>query len=518
MLEFLLFWRRDDEAPSLPLREQGRRVDKGNIGRPVLRSIPRRFEIYAPGEYIRDPLTRSSSHRSGSLPSPSVAHPNPSPPVTCSTPPGRDKSPYPLIRSYSLPTPVSPSFSTASGSAHPGVCAPVVARANSFSPLHLDLRRPLSPIPEQTCASPVSIKPTSPKDSEISTLELPRPVGHPSPFIRHSHTSGVPATDPVAPVIPDHPPTLPALNLCPPFPGPHPSQDGEGPPRRPPRALTLPVRSSVYSEGAARSSTGSLHAESFVTATDSLHIPGDVQAPDLVPIEFSITRASTRSSVPISHSNCSPVHLERNGTLGSGGSMRLKRQQFTFATPAFCAFWLGFLFPPIWWVGGWYFTFFSETPASRTLWEHYVLDTRWWAVLTCGCGPCKGRNKHASGRGPSKPLLLPQWVDRQNNTRASLKGISYYYPYVSRPAPGEKGHVTTSPPPWGFRWLHGMFDELTRSRLARVKLERESPRRIIDPWIQRCRRALCYFCLMLFLVVLAMVGWSLAVAIGKSRY
>jgi hypothetical protein len=102
--------------------------------------------------------------------------------------------------------------------------------------------------------------------------------------------------------------------------------------------------------------------------------------------------------------------------------------------------------------------------------------------------------------------------------RASLKGISYYYPYVSRPAPGEKGHVTTAPPPPGFRRLHRLFDELTRSRLARVKLDRESPRRIIDPWIQRCRRALCYWCLVLLLFVLGMMGWSFAVGSGKTHY
>jgi hypothetical protein len=207
--------------------------------------------------------------------------------------------------------------------------------------------------------------------------------------------------------------------------------------------------------------------------------------------------------------------LERNGTFESGGSLRLKRQHFAFATPAFCAFWLGFLFPPIWWVGGWYFTLFAETPASRTLWEHYVLDTRWWAVLTWGCGRRRRRDKR--GPGPAKPLLLPQWVGR-NNMRASLKGISYYYPYVSRPAPGEKGHVTTAPPPPGFRRLHRLFDELTRSRLARVKLDRESPRRIIDPWIQRCRRALCYWCLVLLLFVLGMMGWSFAVGSGKTHY
>ncbi|KAJ7031666.1 hypothetical protein C8F04DRAFT_696892 [Mycena alexandri] len=505
MLAFLSFWRRDDESPTLPVasKERSRRVDKASIGQPVLRFIPPRFEIYAT-ECPREPLTRSSSHHSGSLPSPSVSPSSPTSLVARFTPPGRDNC-YPLIRSYSLPTPVCPPLSTPNESInHESSASPAAARANSFSPLHVTIHTPLSPILEN-CASPVSLKPTSPKDSEISTLDLPRPVVLPPTFLRRSLSKSQTIEDP---------PSLPALNLAPYFPGPHPSQDGNGPLRRPPRALAVPVRSSVYSEGATRSSSGSLHAESFVTASNSLHIPGD---PDLTPIPGehpdAIVRSETNSTVPISHS---PVHLDRNNTPCSA-SMRLRRQHFTFATPAFCAFWLGFLFPPIWWVGGWYFTFFAETPPSRTLWEHYVVDTRWWGVLTCGLTRRKGRSKHAMRADPKKPLLLPLWVGR-NNTRASLKGISYYYPYVSRPAPGEIGHVTTGPPPLGFRYLHEFFDWATGSRLARVKLDWESPRRIIDPWIQRCRRALCYWCLALLLLVLAIMSWSIAVGSGKAHY
>ncbi|KAJ6481650.1 hypothetical protein C8R45DRAFT_308432 [Mycena sanguinolenta] len=537
MLTSLFFWRRDDDSPSHPsaTKEQGRRVDKAAIGRPVLRSIPRRYEIYAPDGYTQDPLIRSFSHRSGGLPFPGGSHPNPSPPAASFTPPARDqsRSPYPLIRSYSLPTRVSSSLS---GNTTPTFRAPPAARTNSLSLLHLDIRRPLSPIEEQAYASPVSIhptspiKPTSPKDSEISTLELQQPVVCAPPFVQRTisskpETSGTTTSNPVAPArdlrepcVLAHPPTLPPLNLFPAFPGPHPGGDGHGPPRRPPRVLALPLQSTVYSEGA-RSSSGSLHAESFVTAADSLHIR-DSAPVDVLPLELTstITHSSISSSIQASHSEpFSGQHLVRNDTAVSGGSsnLRLRRQHFDFATPAFCAFWLGFLFPPIWWIGGWYFTLFPETPASRTLWQHYVLDTEWFAVLTCGRRR-RIRGKHASQ--PVKPLLLPQWVKRCNNTMASLKGISYYYPYVSRPAPGEKGHVTTSPAPPGFRSLHKLFDEITRSRLARVKLDLESPRRIIDPWIQRCRRALCYFCLLLLLLIMGIMAWSFAVGSGKAHY
>ncbi|KAJ7130182.1 hypothetical protein C8R44DRAFT_872019 [Mycena epipterygia] len=507
MLGFFSLWRRNDDSGLSPPR----RVDKGTIGAPVLRSIPRRFEIYADA-YTREPYSRSSSHRSGttSLSSGTV---DASPPPARSPPHARrDQSPYPLIRSYSLPTPACPPLSTPNGCTH-GFFALAAARSNSVSPL-LDLHRPLSPILE-TCVSPASLQPVSASpESEVSALDLSRPMEHPPPFLQRalSKTSGV---------SPSNAPSIPALNLTPPFPGPHPSQDGDGPPRRPPKARTLPPRSSVYGNSAAASSSGSLHAESFVTASNSMHIPATAEPLRDMPVgaAYPVSRSATSSTLLGARSDASQdARLERHGTLGSGGgSLRLKRQQrFAFATPAFCAFWLGFLFPPVWWVGGWYFTLFAETPEQRTLWEHYVAETRWWAVLTCGRCVRRGTARQ-TGAASLKPLLLPQWVG-PNNTTASLKGISYYYPFVSRPAPGEMGHVTTGPPPPGFRRLHRLFDELTRSRLERVKLNRESPRRIIDPWIQRCRRALCYWCLAVLLFVLGMIGWSFAVGAGKAHY
>ncbi|KAJ7704326.1 hypothetical protein B0H17DRAFT_1126690 [Mycena rosella] len=488
----LSLWRRDDTrgSPSAT-KEHGRRIDKAAIGVPVLLSLPRRFEIYA-GDHARGPLTCSSSQRSGTH---SLTPGAFFPPPPRHPPPARDASasPYPLIRSYSLPTLVCPPLSTPSGSA--GLFAsPAAARANSCSPLH-DIRRPLSPILEQ-CASPASLKPASPlPESEISVLELPRPVERPQLFIQRTLSkSQTPSIDA---------PSIPALNFAPPFPGPHPSQDGDGPPRRPPRVLTMPAPASVYSTGPANSSTGSLHAESFVTASGSLHIP--VTAPSINEENAHPISSATSSILPISSHD---GHVARRGTLGSGGSLRRKRQRLAFATPAFCAFWLGFLFPPLWWVGGWYFTFFAEAPAQRSLFAHYVLDTRWGAAL-CLCGRRRASSSSSSSSAPPKPLLLPRWVGT-TDPAAALQGISYYYPFVSRPP----GHRAPGPPPR----LHRLFDDLTRSRLARVRLARESPRRMIDPWIERCRRALCYWCLVVLLFTLGMIGWSFAVGAGKARY
>jgi hypothetical protein len=219
-----------------------------------------------------------------------------------------------------------------------------------------------------------------------------------------------------------------------------------------------------------------LHAESFVTANSVHFAAEDHPAPE--PPENIDIPCDTfkRGSIPVSVSSHAQA-LERHGTFGSG-SLKIKRQRLSFVTPAFCLFFLGFLFPPFWWIGGWYLTFFSEKPPQMTFWEYYVTETQWWATLTCGCGKRRGK-KSAK---PTKPLLLPRWVGR-NDPTPSLKGISYYYPFVSRPPVGEKGHVTDAPPPIVLRPLHRFFDEVTNSQLAQVKEARESPRRMIDPFV-----------------------------------
>ncbi|KAJ7057077.1 hypothetical protein C8F01DRAFT_1372380 [Mycena amicta] len=533
--------RRSEDAPH---KNTGRKVDKTSIGAPVLLSLPRRFEIYAGDGPAVSALNRSGSLGTTSSQSTAAA--------TRSPLPIRNKeSPYPLIRSYSLPTPASSPVSDDSD-AEGAAAAPPAARSNSHSPLHLDIRRrPLSPIQEQSYVSPISLNPASPfADSEISTLELSGPHVKPPPFIQRAVSKPQRTPSETPPPSSTEPPSIPPLSFEPYFPGPHPSQDIVGPPRRPPKAYTAPVRSSIHS--AAGSSSGSLHAESFITAKsvrftpDSEEdypeiedLPDDVEACP-APTPASPDVSSTYNNIP-----CSPQltpapptpALDRHGTFGSnltsttmGSSLRRKRQRFDFATPAFCMFWLGFLFPPCWWIGGWYFTFFTETPATRTMWEHYVRSTRWWAMLTCGLGvPSgdRGRDRATAAdlstvaprRGNSKrlarpkTLLLPRWV-RNPTQLPALEGIAYYYPFVSRPP----GYITTTPTPRPFGFIHRYFDDVTRSRLEVVKVARETPRRIIDPWIGRCRRALCYWAVVMALVALAITGWSFAVGAGKARY
>ncbi|KAJ6612777.1 hypothetical protein B0H10DRAFT_1952028 [Mycena sp. CBHHK59/15] len=525
MLDFLSSWRRkDDSGSSFPTRkEASRRIDIDKIGPPTLRSIPLRFQKYAEGHVPQS--TYNGPHRP--LPRRGTTHTYP-PPAAHYLPPARNKASYPLIRSYSLPTPVSSSLTTdgtISASLLPP--APVAFRNNRLSANHRGIRRPLSPIREQSYyASPVSLKPINlSPENEVSDLDLsrknqallspssrtvtcaPESIIRPTASVRHtlnkSETSGTSISS-------IHPPSIPPLNLAPPFPGPHPSHDGDGPPRRPTKVSSIQPGSSAHGYRESDGSGGSLHAESFFTATNSI---ADAGHPDAVSLaDANIPSISARHESLPSSEFSHVERLERQGTIGSGGSLRVKCHRFSFATPAFCAFWLGFLFPPLWWVGGWYFTMFEEKPPHMTTWEYYVCDTKWWTTLNCG-----RKRKGKKPAKPPRPLLLPRWVG-MNDPAASLKGISYYYPFVSRPVAAEKGHLTDSSPPPGFRRLHRLFDEVTHSRLAQVKLARESPRRMIDPWIERCRRALCYFCLAVLLFILAAMGWSFAVASGKAHY
>ncbi|KAJ7678432.1 hypothetical protein B0H14DRAFT_2655937 [Mycena olivaceomarginata] len=217
-------------------------------------------------------------------------------------------------------------------------------------------------------------------------------------------------------------------------------------------------------------------------------IPEMPQPADVLPLELtSSVNRSTQQHHPRSHCEPVPVRLERQGTAASGGAaLDLAAQATALRVRDACLLRVlaGFLFPLLV-IGGWYFTFFPETPASRN------------AVAALRSGHNVGGQEQHHRLAEGHLLLLSVRV---------------------APGPGREGHVTTSPPPRGFRHLHRFFDEMTRSRLAKVKLNHESPRRIIDPWIQRCRRALCYFCLLLFLFVLGMMGWSFAVGAGKTHY
>ncbi|PPQ65135.1 hypothetical protein CVT24_003225 [Panaeolus cyanescens] len=162
-------------------------------------------------------------------------------------------------------------------------------------------------------------------------------------------------------------------------------------------------------------------------------------------------------------------------------------------TPAFWAFWFGFLFPVLWLIAGWHFTNAGEMPPKVTMWEWYFLrGSRWWlqgvtgrirTVFGC-CVPRRPASQRSSGSAEAPHLhhtspgsvtlrqgiarkkmsaaqsqarigkvypALPRWVAekqstddgrmRLNDPKRSLRGISFGYPFIPRPL-GSHGSYT----------------------------------------------------------------------------
>ena len=336
----------------------------------------------------------------------------------------------------------------------------------------------------------------------------------------------------------------------------------------------------------------SLHADSFVTATTSSNEGDDNEddendeKPNGRELELTILpkgkSASVRShtsqlpSAAMSNSGDSFItrRWERDAALGlslSPTTFRERKHRFfssnssfiTNLTPAFWAFWLGFIFPVLWLVGGWLFTNIGEQPPKSTVWGWYFWRMRngwgfgWWRRAFAGrwCfGMRKGveglqnhkrggsqeqqqmqiqmlqvpqrripprtrprtkslSNSHSQLRSGKVFPALPQWVAEKQNSdecrmklndpKRSLKGISFGYPFISRP-PYSQGSTSLSSPPSSsvgrrvLMWIekpNRVLDQLYGVKLREVQGRPESGRRMFDPWIQRCRYAFCWIVL-----------------------
>jgi len=230
-------------------------------------------------------------------------------------------------------------------------------------------------------------------------------------------------------------------------------------------------------------------------------------------------------------------------------------------TPAFWTFWLGFIFPFLWLVGGWHFTNAGELPPKLTVWEWYFWKSGWSVGGCCRAvgdrlfGCCTARRGRRTSRGgvakeargsqgdgvivdqpprrnggkrrstsQSKARsgkvypALPRWVAekqstddgrmRLNDPKRSLRGISFGYPFISRPQTSQDSYnskplqPSPSSSPLIVRVLkpigeilskpNRVLDMLYGVKLREVRGRPESGRRMFDPWIQRCRYALCY--------------------------
>jgi hypothetical protein len=329
----------------------------------------------------------------------------------------------------------------------------------------------------------------------------------------------------------------------------------------------------------------SLHADSFVTATtnsnedeneNEKHLESGVEL-TVLPKSKSPSVHSTRThtsqlpSTTLSHlgSGNSPGdsfiirRWDRDAALGlsfSPTTFRQRQHRFfssnssfiTDLTPAFWAFWLGFLFPVLWLVGGWHFTNLGEQPHKSTVWKWYFwrMKKGWWKRFFVGMRKGgrsdEGFQNHKRGNsqqqiqsqeGPQRRIPRPsmqshsrsklrsgkvfptltRWVAekqstddgrmRLNDPKRSLKGISFGYPFISRPPHSSQGSTSSSSTPpssslsVGKRvliWIekpNRVLDQLYGVKLREVRGRPESGRRMFDPWIQRCRYAFCWIML-----------------------
>ena len=354
------------------------------------------------------------------------------------------------------------------------------------------------------------------------------------------------------------PPTIPPLNLAPPFPGPHPSTgDGNGPQPRPRRLATGAIPATPSSKGLPEDydelaaygdrDLESLHADSFVTASEaglngdmdiSIHIP-DVILPS-TPSQASVNLRS--QALPLISRNYSTGSSQVEGRLPSESSrdrgaslesgvvtFRVRRQwMWITRTPAFWAFWLGFVCPFLWLVGGWHFTRLGEQPPRLTCWEFYFWPGPWRRTLW-RLGWCSAEKKERKGVEPVGEVenstdnhpqaRLPRWVAekqssddgrmRLNDPKRSLRGISFGYPFVPRQVERTSGESDIWYGSVGKRVLKTLgrpnrfLDRLYGVLLKEVRGRPESGRRMFDPWIQRCRYAFCYAVLLLCIVLCA---------------
>ncbi|TRM66817.1 hypothetical protein BD626DRAFT_565896 [Schizophyllum amplum] len=152
-------------------------------------------------------------------------------------------------------------------------------------------------------------------------------------------------------------------------------------------------------------------------------------------------------------------------------------------TPAMWLFFSGFLFPALWLIGGWLFTLRGELPFYRLSSQTKEASSSGKPAFSC---------LRRRQRRQTKELVLPKWRARANSIGAAYEGkelrrtgtplaVICRYPFVEQRV---------------------VADVLTSSEAGpdaiSVSARPEWTRRVIDPWIVRCRLALWYFSVLLF--------------------
>lgn len=381
------------------------------------------------------------------------------------------------------------------------------------------LAKQLSPIAEQDYFSPESLRQSialpassnsSPSGSQTSEITRPSPTSH--PFISRQLNRTISQTSSRTQVSTTsssalrngksaEAPSIPPLNLTPPFPGPHPSQNmNSNPPLRPLKSTVATMETIMSEEGYDEydGEGSSLHAESFVTATSEA---GPTNSQVILafprPPEMREEGSSGEARRPSVSESFISRRWNRDHGLGTGFTFRAKREWNSY-TPGFWAFWLGFMCPVLWLIGGWHFTRIGEQPARKKFWEFYF-------------------HVPQGGEGKGEEHRLPRWVTEKQSSddgrarlqdpKRSLKGISFGYPFIPRPPSSNTENKSN----WA---TNKLLDLLYGVKLKEVRGRPESGRRMFDPWIQRCRYVFCYW---LLLVCIGLCSTSTYLIIYNTR-
>lgn len=276
------------------------------------------------------------------------------------------------------------------------------------------------------------------------------------------------------------PPSIPPLDLRPPFPGPHPRVDANSSHLRP-RKQSIPAMPTITasSEESTDYDQASLHAESFVTASDSLHSEASPIAEQVSTPTPTVRESGSEQNVAERRTDSFILkRWERDAHFGSVVVISGIKRQVETSTPAFWAFWLGFLCPILWLVGGWHFTNFGEQPPILTFWDFYF-DAGFWKELVC-C--CSRKDRYAR----KERSLLPVWM--QDSTQKNGDN-AFAYPFVPVASetswfPKRVGYLFEKP--------NRLLDRIHGVKLTDIHGKKENSRRVFDPWIQRCRYGCCY--------------------------
>jgi hypothetical protein len=280
----------------------------------------------------------------------------------------------------------------------------------------------------------------SPVYSNFLTRPLKRSISQMSQTSSRTHLSTV-----------SSPPNIPPLDLRPAFSG----QTVDTPPLRTPTRLSatqvLPSIAGALQElPSGCDDASSLHADSFISAQSA-------GQPDRNPYsqaeQGSVQSHATRS-IPDSHSASSSFVGRRwTASLSFGSDLLLlsksrESHQRLGTTPARMLFWLGFIAPWCWLIGGW--------------------------VLTRG-GKTKGEGNSSSIR----LMLLPLWKKGPDKDVKSGKR--------KEEAPAVQGKQ-------GYGFGHGYpfvvpsVESLTPS-VKMLRMNTEKGTKSLDPWVKRCRIA-----------------------------